>query len=108
MKGTYLGELEELVLLTVAVLNGEAYGVSIADTIEAESQRKVTISSMHNVLHRLEKKQFVKSRMGGATAERGGRKKRLFEITATGYEALNESKKLRNGLWQQMPNLGFE
>lgn len=107
MKGTYLGEFEELVLLTVAVLNGEAYGVSIATVIEEEAQRSVTISTIHNVLYRLEEKGFVKSELGGATAERGGRNKRLFSITATGHAALNQSNKLRNRLWGLIPELKF-
>ena len=79
MKGTYLGEFEELVLLSVAVLNGQAYGVSITDVIEEQANRVVTISTVHNVLYRLEKKGFVESYLGGATKERGGRKKRLFK-----------------------------
>lgn len=107
MKGTYLGEFEELVLLTVAVLNGEAYGISIAELIEKESNRSVTISTIHNVLYRLEDKGYVKSELGGATAERGGRKKRLFYITASGHAVLNESKQLRNKLWDSMPEFGF-
>ncbi len=107
MKGTYLGEFEELVLLTVAVLNGEAYGISIAKVIEEEAERAVTISTIHNVLYRLEKKGFVRSRLGGATAERGGRNKRIFSITTTGHAALTQSNKLRNRLWNLMPELKF-
>lgn len=105
MKGTYLGEFEELVLLSVAVLDGEAYGVSITDVIEEEANRSVTISTVHNVLYRLEKKGFVESYLGGATKERGGRKKRLFKITAEGQETLSHSKDLRNRLWGLMPQL---
>ncbi len=108
MKGTYLGEFEELVLLTVAVLDGDAYGVSIASVIEDEAQRSVTISTVHNVLYRLEKKGFVRSELGGATTERGGRRKRLFKITAAGHSALNESKELRNRLWRLMPKIKFQ
>lgn len=104
MKGTYLGEFEELVLLIVAASNGEAYGVSIAETIEAEASRSVTISTVHNVLYRLEKKGFVKSELGGATAERGGRNKRLFSITAAGQEAIQASKEIRNKLWNNIPS----
>ncbi|MEM7109097.1 MAG: helix-turn-helix transcriptional regulator [Bacteroidota bacterium] len=107
MKGTYLGEFEELVLLTVAVQNGEAYGVSIATMLVEEAQRTVTISTVHNVLYRLEEKGFVKSRLGGATAARGGRNKRLFSITSTGHAALNQSNKLRNRLWNLIPELKF-
>ena len=107
MKGTNLGEFEELVLLTVAILNEDAYGVSIAETIEAEAERSVTISTVHNALYRLEEKGFVNSYLGGATNARGGRRKRLFRITSAGHEAISEAKKLRNKLWGQIPDLNF-
>jgi len=103
MKGTYLGEFEELVLLVVGAHSGDAYGVSIATTIEDEARRSVTISTIHSVLYRLEKKGYVESYMGGATNERGGRKKRLFKITAEGQTVLAFSKDLRNRLWNLMP-----
>lgn len=108
MKGTYLGEFEELVLLVVAVLEGDAYGVSIGAVIEDEAKRSVTISTIHNVLYRLEKKGFVKSELGGATTERGGRKKRLFRITAQGRTALTQSKELRNRLWGLIPGIKLQ
>lgn len=107
MKGTNLGEFEELVMLTVAILNNEAYGVSIAETIEEQANRNVTISTVHNALYRLEEKGFVSSFLGGATSERGGRRKRLFRITAAGHEAISEAKRLRNKLWGQIPDLNF-
>jgi len=75
MKGTYLGEFEELVLLTVAILNGDAYGITVMDEIEKNIDRKVTVSTVHTALYRLEEKGFVESYFGGATQERGGRKK---------------------------------
>ena len=105
MKGTYLGEFEELVLLTVGVLESEAYGVSIAGTIEEQAERSVTLSTIHNVLHRLEDKGFVDSYLGGATKERGGRRKRIFKITTSGQRVLAQSKDLRNRLWDLMPQL---
>ena len=108
MKGTYIGEFEELVLLAVAVLDGDAYGVSVTAMIEDEAGRSVTISTVHNVLYRLEKKGFVRSFLGGATTERGGRKKRLFRITAAGQTALSTSKELRNRLWDLIPGLNFQ
>ena len=95
----YLGELEELILLIVALLNKEAYGVSIAEELKKQAGRDVTISAIHAVLHRLEEKGFVKSRMGGASAERGGRRKRLFSITAYGRNALEELRDTRSAIW---------
>jgi PadR family transcriptional regulator, regulatory protein PadR len=95
----YLGELEELILLMVALLNKEAYGVSIADELKKQASRELSISAIHAVLHRLEGKGFVKSRMGGASQERGGRRKRLFSITTYGRHALEDLRDTRNVIW---------
>ena len=95
----YLGELEELTLLMVALLNKEAYGVSIAEELKKRAQREISISAVHAVLHRLEEKGFVKSIMGGASQERGGRRKRLFSVTAYGQSALEEMRDIRRSIW---------
>lgn len=105
MKGTYLGEFEELVLLTVGILYDDAYGLAITDEIENRTGRTVTVSSVHKALMRLEQKGFLHSHMGGATEERGGRKKRLFIITNTGKQALKEAKEIRNEMWQAIPKV---
>ena len=107
MKGTYLGEFEELVLLTVAVLNGKAYGVVLAEEIEEQSDRSISLSSVHTALYRLEKKGFVRSEMSESTKIRGGRRKRLYSITASGHEALVEARDLREKLWRKIPKLEF-
>ena len=96
----YLGELEELILLMVALLNKEAYGVSITEELEKQAGREISVSAAHAVLHRLEEKGFVKSRMGGASMERGGRRKRLFSITAYGRNALVELRDTRTLIWE--------
>ena len=108
MKGTYLGEFEELVLLTVCVLYDEAYGVAVQDAIAQQAGRSVSISSVHSALHRLQDKGFLESRMGGATPERGGRRKRLFTITDAGMAALVEARRLREKLWGMMPRTLLE
>jgi PadR family transcriptional regulator, regulatory protein PadR len=95
----YLGELEELILLIVALLNKEAYGVSITEALKKQAGREISISAAHAALHRLEEKGFVKSKMGGASSERGGRRKRLFTITAYGRQALEELRDTRNTIW---------
>ena len=107
MKGTYLGEFEEIVLLTVGVMDGTAYGVSVRKEIEARMQRKVTLSAVHSALHRLEAKGFVESQLGEATNERGGKRKRLFLVTNFGRKTLEETRNLREQLWQEMPSLAF-
>lgn len=107
MKGTYLGEFEELVLLTVGALFPEAYGVAVMDEIEKETGRVVNISAIHSAMRRLEDKGYVKSFMGGATNERGGRRKRYFELTSFGKKALDEAQSMRLKLYNRIPDISF-
>ena len=104
MRRTYLGEFEELILLMIAILDGDAYGVTVSQEIEQQTGRIVTFGAVHNTLIRLEEKGFVISEMGGATTERGGRRKRLFKLTALGKTALTDIQQLRNKLWNLMPD----
>ena len=104
MRRTYLGEFEELILLMIAILDGDAYGVTVSQEIEQQTGRVVTFGAVHNTLIRLEEKGFVTSEMGGATTERGGRRKRLFKLTALGKTALTDIQQLRNKLWNLMPD----
>jgi PadR family transcriptional regulator PadR len=96
---TYLGEFEELALLTIATLGDHAYGVSIQQDIETRCNRSISIGALHSTITRLEEKGFLKSWLGGATQERGGRSKRFYEITQAGKKAVAESKSLRDNLW---------
>lgn len=109
MKGDHLGELEELVLLTVGSLYPEAYAPAIKKTLAEKMDRKVVLSSIHTVLNRLENKQYVKSAFGESTPERGGKRKRFFEITPEGFRALEALKAKRDALWgnitRMIPNL---
>ena len=107
MKGSHLGEFEELVLLSIGVLNGEAYGINVLDTIFEQTGRKVTVSTVHTAMYRLEKKGFVESYYGGASATRGGRKKRLYKITQSGVRALAQTMEQREALWNLLPNFSF-
>lgn len=104
MKRYYLGEFEEIVLLWVSIQHEEAYGLSIANAIEKEMGRSVTLSSVHTALYRMEEKGFVKSSFGAASTKRGGRRKRIFTITNTGKEALMQNRQMRNNLWAKMPD----
>jgi DNA-binding PadR family transcriptional regulator len=108
MRKTYLGEFEEVVLLTVALLYDEAYGVAITEALEQQTGRSPSISAVHATLHRLEDKGFVNSRMGGATAERGGRRKRFFTVTPAGSRALHEIQEVRQQFWQKIPPKALE
>jgi DNA-binding PadR family transcriptional regulator len=108
LKGDNLGEFEELVLLTVATLADQAYGVSIMHYIIKETGRSVNISAVHEVLKRLERKGLLKSKMGGATTERGGRRKRFFILTSTGKKTLDEAMKLKIQLYKRVPNFSIK
>lgn len=108
MKGTHLGEFEELVLLTVGILYEDAYGLAITDELKRKTGRTVMISSVHKALVRLEEKGYLKSYMVGATEERGGREKRLYELTQSGIRVLNQTKELRNSMWDLVPKVVWE
>lgn len=108
MKGTYLGGLEELVLLTVGILYPEAYGVGVMDEIEKQTGRSLNISAVHAVLTRLEEKGFLKSKMSEPTDERGGRRKRIFLLTAAGKRALEEANEMRTQLFNQIPRIALQ
>ena len=101
----FLGEFEELVLLYVAVQSGEAYGISVMEQLAQEADRDVNISAVHAALRRLEQKGFVRSGWSESTAERGGRRKRLFSITQEGEAALVQVRNLRNRIWGQLGDL---
>lgn len=98
-----VGAFEEMVLLITAILHEDAYGVRVMDELEVQTGRKVSISAVHTALDRLDKKGFLKSSTGGATAERGGRSKRFFQVTNLGVEALKLIRETRNQLFDQIP-----
>ena len=107
MKGTYLGEFEEFILLAVASEGDDAYAVSVKTSVESNTDRTINISAVHSALYRLEEKGFLRSSFGGATQKRGGKEKRLFQVTNSGLAALRESKELREGYWNKIPQLSL-
>lgn len=102
-----IGEFEELVLLMVAALHDEAYGVSVLENLEEKLKKPLNISAVHVALKRMEDKGFVKSRFGGITEERGGRRKRYYAITALGKKMLDEQYNLRNSIYKRIPKISF-
>jgi PadR family transcriptional regulator PadR len=104
----YIGEFEELVLLTIAVLDEAAYGVAIKEDIEQRTDRSISIGALHSTITRLEEKGFIKSWLGDPTQERGGRRKRYFQLTNQGKASLRKVKALRDELWDlSKVNLAF-
>jgi DNA-binding PadR family transcriptional regulator len=107
MKGTYLGEFEEVVLLAVALRYGEAYGAAIVSELEKQMSRPVNLGAVHSALNRLAEKGLVTSQLGGVTAERGGRRKRLYAVTPAGSRALREIRQIRNQMWELIPAIAL-
>ncbi|MEQ8712676.1 MAG: helix-turn-helix transcriptional regulator [Cyclobacteriaceae bacterium] len=107
MRGENIGELEELVLLTIGSIYKEAYALAILEEIKSQTNRTMDVTAVHSVLRRLEKKGFVTSEMGGATQDRGGRRKRFFSLTQAGRKVLDETMELRMSLYNKLPRLTF-
>jgi PadR family transcriptional regulator, regulatory protein PadR len=105
MAREYLGEFEELVLTLVAALQQDAYGAAIAEQIEERLERNVTLSAVHVTLYRLQDKGYIKSRTGGASEQRGGRRKRIYFLTTAGMAVLKTMKEVRVDLWKMIPQL---
>jgi len=104
----HLAEFEEIVLLTVALLHDEAYGIAIADEIESRLNRKVSIGALQTVLRRLQNKGYLTSKLGESTSIRGGKRKRYFTITQLGTAVLETTKDQRLGLWKAIPKVVFK
>jgi len=107
MSNNTLGEFEELVLLTVAAQHDNAYGVSILESLQEELEKKLNVSAVHVALKRMEDKGYVKSRFGGITEDRGGRRKKYYVITALGKRMLDEQHEVRNSIYKRIPKISF-
>ena len=108
MKETRLGDFEEVIMLLVGILDLKAYAFRIAAEFKTQTGRTVSIGAVHSTLSRLDDKGFVTSEMGGATSERGGRRKRIYTITAIGQRVLTDSRDFKMSLWQQFPGLAID
>lgn len=98
-----LGEFEHLVLLAVARLGAEAYGVPIVDELEQQTGRRVSRASVYVALKRLETKGLIRATLGEPTPERGGRAKRYFQITAEAEQRLIEAREALLRMWANLP-----
>ncbi len=108
MKGTHLGEFEELVLLTVAILHDEAYGLAIQREMERQTNRSISIGAVHAACNRLSDKGFLQARFSEASQKRGGKRKKLYTVSYAGQQALTHARDLRQQLWDQIPGTAFQ
>lgn len=105
MRETQLGNFEEVILLMTGILGEDAYSFRIAEEIKIQTGKAVSIGAVHSTLTRLEKKGFLTSKFGQPTIERGGRRKRIYTVTAVGRHALAASRDLKQSLWDQYPDI---
>jgi PadR family transcriptional regulator PadR len=103
MKGDRLGEFEELTLLAVLALADAAYAVIVQEHIERQAAREVSLGAVYAALDRMERKGFVRSALGEPTTERGGKRRRVYAVTAPGLRAVREAKRTREALWNAVP-----
>jgi len=107
MKDTNLGAFEELVLLAVGSLQENAYGITVKKILEEQTGRTPSIGALHSALYRLEDKGYLTSFQGGATTERGGRRKKYYQLSASGKRALETAHELRMAFSSKIPGLNF-
>ncbi|MGE0041455.1 MAG: PadR family transcriptional regulator [Vicinamibacterales bacterium] len=91
MRGS-LGEFEQLLLLALLGLGTEAYGVTLRDDIERRTGRGPSPGAIYTALDRLERRGFVRSRLGDPTPERGGKRKRYYALLPAGEQAVRASQ----------------
>ena len=100
-----LGTFDLMILLALMRLGDAAYGVPISREIEETSGRVVALATLYATLTRLEKKGLVSSQLGEPTAERGGRAKRYFRVTAKGLREVRDAQRVFTSLWNGIPKL---
>ena len=105
MKKTRLGELQELILMAIIVLQDEAYGNMIQRELEERLEDRLSTGAIQTALKRMEDKGFLTSRWGEATQKRGGKRKRIYKATPYAHQVLQDMKDVRSKLWQAMPQL---
>ena len=100
MKGDRLGEFEELLLLALQAIDEDTYVVPVQQYLERITGRSVSLGAVYAGLDRLELKGLVRSTMGDATAQRGGKRKRLFAVTGQGKRTVQEVRRVREAIWR--------
>ena len=99
MSQDYLGEFEQMVLLTILRLGNQAYGLAIKDELESVAGRSPSSGALYTTLDRMEKKKFVESSEGEVTHDRGGRPRRYVRVTPEGRAQLARSRSTLLALW---------
>lgn len=100
--------IEEMIMLAILNLKHDAYLVSIQNYLSEIFEKKVSLTSVHLPLRRLEKIRYLETKMGEATAVRGGRRKKIYNVTNVGFQALDEYRNISNKLWNNYLKMGTQ
>lgn len=100
MNSAYLGEFEELTLLAVKAIGEPTYGVPVQQYVERAAGRTVSMGAVYATLMRLEAKGLLKSIQGEPTPARGGKRKRLYDVTPEGMRAVRDLRRVRDRIWR--------
>ena len=103
-----IGDYEEVILLLIGILGENAYAFKIAEEYKQQSGRGTTIGTVHSALERIIEKGLLVSEIGASSAKRGGRRKRIYSLTAEGHQVLANIKALKTSLWNQFPGFSLE
>lgn len=106
-EGGLLGPLEELVLLSLAHVRADAYGMTVRRRLLDRTGHEVSIGAVYSTLDRMERKGLVASRLADPDPIRGGHPRRYFELTTAGWEAVREARRLREVLWDGLVEGGI-
>lgn len=104
----FLSRNEEIVLLAIWRLRGNAYGVTILEQVSQVTGKKWTFGGIYVPLDKLTRKEYVKKTNSSPTAERGGRSKCLYELTDEGKAALKEIREIQDSLWEGISKIAFD
>jgi PadR family transcriptional regulator PadR len=99
---------EEIILLTILKLKGNAYGVSIQKQIYRDTGDKWSFASIYQPLDNLVRKKYVRRVKGDPTAKRGGKSKFYYEVTPEGLKNLRKLKKAHEQVWSSIPGISLE
>ncbi len=106
MKGEHLGEFEEFTLLAIRAVGEDTYAVPLQQYIEEMTGRTVSLGAVYSALTRLEEKGYVRSSMSGAIAARGGKARRMYEVTPLGRRTLRDLHDVRARMWRAIAERG--
>jgi DNA-binding PadR family transcriptional regulator len=95
-----IGSLELTVLITVAKLGDDAFGLAVRRAVSEQTQHDYSVGAIYTTLQRLEDKRLLASRETDPLPVRGGRSRRLFRITAAGRRAMEDARLRTTALWE--------